>query len=329
MRKDTYDESQNMNSGERTDDAVSTLMNLAGPRVEIPAEIEKRVLENVRQHWQKSTSRRKTYQWAIPASLAATILIVFAINFQAPDVQLRRAGTITYVPGDRMPADSTFVVGDTVYIGEHLETGADSGVTLSFADDISLRIAANTSIRFDQVDEITLLRGRVYADSGDRIYRDRHLAINTPAGSARDIGTQFSVAYEGTRMSVAVREGRVDVARDQSNFTAKAGERLVLEPDTDAVIDQIAPFDPFWNWATSLAPDFDIESRSLLDFLKWAARETGRTLVFSGDDVRMATMGTQLSGSIKRFTPEEALKSVLATTRFDYKIDERNITIDD
>lgn len=266
-------------------------------------------------------------RWAVPASLAATILIALAINYEAPDVPLRPAGTVAYVYGDPASTSTGFIVGDTVYIGDNLETGPDSGVSISLADDISLRIAASTSIRLDHTDEITLFQGQIYADSGERIYRDRHLTINTSGGSATDIGTQFSVAYESSRMSVAVREGRVDVARDQSVFTAEAGDRVVLQPGFEVSVDQVASYDPSWDWATSLAPDFDIKNRSLLDFLKWAARETGKTLVFSSDDVRMAAMGTKLFGSIKRFTPEEALVSVLPTTTFGYEIDEQSITI--
>lgn len=328
MRKDTNNDSRNVDAEERPDDAVSTLMNLAGPRADVPVDIEKRVHDNVHQHWQNAINKRNTLRWAVPASLAATILIAFAFNIRTPDVPpLQPIGTIAHVFGDDAPASAGFIVGDTVYAGDNLETGPDIGVSVSLAGDISLRIAANSSIRLEQRDEITLFQGQLYVDSGERIYRDRHLTINTSGGSATDIGTQFSVAYSDDRMRVAVREGRVDVAHEQSVFTAEAGDSLVLQPGIDVVVDKITPYDSSWDWATSLAPDFDIADRSLLDFLKWAARETGKTLVFSSDDVRMATMSTQLFGSIKSFTPREALDSVLSTTQFDYEINEQSITI--
>ncbi len=41
----------------------------------------------------------------------------------------------------------------------------------------------------------------------------------------------------------------------------------------------------------------------------------------------MAAMGTQVVGSIRDFTPREAIDAVLATTQFDYDIDEQSITI--
>lgn len=327
MNKETDKGIQEADTEVRSDDTVAKLMNLAGPRLLIPADLEERVHENVHHEWRSFISRRNRLRWAIPASLAATILIALAFNIRTPETQLQPIGNIAHVVGVPDTARAAFVVGDTVYAGDNLETSTNHGVSIALAGDISLRIAANTSLRLDQADEFTLTRGRMYIDSGERIYRDRHMTVHTAIGSATDIGTQFSVAYENKRMSVAVREGRVDVAHDQSIVTAEAGDKLTLQPGLDTVFDSVSPYDPSWNWATSLAPGFDIENQSLMDFLKWASRETGKTLVFSSDDVRMAAMGTELFGSILNFTPAEAIDSVLLTTQFRYRIDEQSITI--
>lgn len=299
-------------------------MNLAGPRADIPAGVEKRVHDSVRQHWQGGIRKRNMTRWVIPASLAATILIALAINIRSPEIMPQTIGTIAYVDGT---ANSAFVIGEPVLAGDRIETPADFGMSITLTGDVSLRISAASSVRLDQPDEITLFSGQVYADSGERIYRDRHLTVNTANGSATDIGTQFSVAYENDRMSVAVREGNVDVAHEQSVFSAKAGDKLTLQTGNDPIIDKVTPYATDWDWAVSLAPKFDIENRSLLDFLKWAARETGMTLTFANDDVRMAAMGTQIVGSISDFTPREAIEAVLATTQFEYNINKQSITI--
>jgi len=327
MSKDTYNDDRQGDATDNSDDTVSTLMNLAGPRSAIPVDIEKRVYGTVHQHWRSATKTRRIRQWAVPASLAATILLVFAFGIRTPDIAPQTIGTIAFVVGEPGSTNQEFNIGDAVFAGNNIETGSDAGVSITLADAISVRIAGGSSVRLDKADEITLLQGRIYADSGERIYRDRHLTINTPNGSATDIGTQFSVTSEGDRMSVAVREGRVDVSHEQSVITAEAGNKVVLQTGTDVVIDQVAPYDPSWNWASSLAPDFDIRNRSLLDFLKWAARETGKTLQFTNDDVRMAAMRTQVVGSISNFTPNEAVEAVLSTTQFDYEIDEQSIKI--
>ncbi len=309
------------------DDTVSTLMNLAGPRADIPANLEKRVHENVRQHWQSAVRKRVVARWVIPTSLAATILIAFSLNTRTPDIASQMIGTVAYVAGEVNSAGATIIIGDTVFSGDSIETISGAGVSITLRGDVSLRIAGNSSVRLDHADEITLLRGQIYADSGERIYPDRHLTVNTLNGSATDIGTQFSVSFDNNRMSVAVREGQVDITHEQSVITANAGDKLILQTGNDVVIDQVAPYDPYWEWAATLAPDFDIRNRSLLDFLKWAARETGKSLMFSDDEVRMAAMGTQVVGSISRFTPSEAIEAILSTTQFNYAVNEQSITI--
>ncbi|RLA33658.1 MAG: hypothetical protein DRR11_05050 [Gammaproteobacteria bacterium] len=308
-----------------TDDTVAKLMNLAGPRAAIPADLEQRVHDNVRLAWRNTTGKKSPLRWIVPAAMAATILLAIAINDRAPEITLQPLGQIMYVAGS--VDESDYSIGDAIYAGDFLQTGADRGLSISLSGDISLRIAADTSVRFDTADEFTLIHGQMYADSGERIYRDRQITIHTTMGSATDVGTQFSVAYNGRQLNVAVREGRVDVSGDQPSVTAMAGERLTFQTGNEVVIDQVTPYDTSWSWATSLAPSFDLEGESLLDFLKWASRETGKELVFSSDDVRMAAMRTELFGSVSNFTPDEAIESVLTTTQFTYRVDEKSITI--
>ncbi len=328
MRKDTDNDSQNSDRDEHADDTVSTLMNLAGPRSAIPSAIERRVHDNVRQHWQSKTRSSSMPRWAVPAALAATILVVFAFNMQNTGVQLQQIGTIANVYGDTQATSDSFAIGRALYAGETLETGAETGVSISLAENVSLRIDTNSSLQFDAADEITLFSGQVYADSGERIYRDRRLTINTEFGTATDIGTQFSVMVSDSSLTVAVREGRVDVMQGQATLVANAGDKLLVQDGSEVIVESVTPYDKSWQWATTLAPEYSSTSQSLLDFLKWAARETGRTLVFSSDDVRMAAMRSEWFGSIRGFTPDEALASILATTQFDYRVDEKSITID-
>jgi hypothetical protein len=143
-----------------------------------------------------------------------------------------------------------------------------------------------------------------------------------------DVGTQFAVELGAERLDVAVREGRVDVSRGADEFVAVAGERLRLGENDTAQMDAIAPHDPYWDWTASLAPVFDIENKSLLDFLRWAARETGRELVFEDNELRMSAMRTDLHGSVEDFEPLEAVESVLATTNFRYRLEADRIVIE-
>ncbi|MCW9078120.1 MAG: hypothetical protein OQK74_02965, partial [Gammaproteobacteria bacterium] len=59
----------------------------------------------------------------------------------------------------------------------------------------------------------------------------------------------------------------------------------------------------------------------LLDFLKWASRETGRELRFESDESRMLAMRTDVYGSVTGLTPDEALEAILSTTMLEYRIE--------
>ncbi len=306
-----------------TDDTVARLMSLAGPRADIPAERQQRVHREVQRAWLQSTRTRTAYRWALPLALAASLVIAINIGTQQAPAPAAKVGEIAYVTG----AGNRYSEGDAVYAGDVLQTAGTEGMSVMLPGDISLRIAADASLRFDTADELTLLHGLIYADTGDRIYRQQHLTVHTEAGSATDIGTQFSLAYVDDRLSVAVREGRVDIAANDTIHSANAGQKLVFAADGGPQRAAVLPYDESWDWASELAPGFDITDRSVMDFLKWAARETGRELNFANDELRIAAMNAKLYGSIADVTPTEAISSVLATTRFRYQVDAKSITI--
>jgi len=309
------------------DDTVRALMNLAGPRAEIPADLERRVHDKVLATWQQATVRPNRLKWAIPAALAASVLVAVMMSGQAPDAPVPQVGTVASVVGTPDFEGQAYTLGDVVPAGRTLATGRNEGLAIAMADGVSLRVGPESSVRIDSVDEVRLLSGGVYADSGDRVYRMRHIAIVTPQGTATDVGTQFSVRYLGDATRVAVREGRVDFNADDAVHVAVAGNQLLVGENGDAQMSQIDAFDPAWHWTEDLAPRFDANDKSLLDFLKWVSRETGKELVFSSSEVRMAAMSTRLFGPVSDFAPAEAVEAVLATTQFVYRIDERSITI--
>lgn len=312
---------------EAADDmTVAKLMNLAGPRAAVPADVQRRVYGAVRSEWETATRRRSMTRWALPLALAASVVVAVGLMRDEPVAPTMVVGTVMRVTG---PA-SGLAAGDSVSRGDTLRTAPGQGLSITTSDGLSLRIAPDTEIVFEGPDIVSMVAGQVYADSGERAFLDRHIRIDTPFGSATDLGTQFSVSYTGQTMSVAVREGSVNVIDQQdqpAEYVAEVGERLVLRPGQDVSVEQVSVRDPSWDWAVALAPTFDIENQSLLDFLKWAARETGRNLEFEDDELRMQAMRTVLHGSVTDFTPEEAAESVLSTTGFRYRIDDQRIAI--
>ena len=128
-------------------------------------------------------------------------------------------------------------------------------------------------------------------------------------------------------MSVAVREGRVDLTDGRQSSSAMRGERMTLRSGGSIEIDAVQIAGPQWQWAVALAPQFELENHTLLEFLKWASRETGMELVFDTNETRAATRVSRSYGSIDGLTPLEAVEAVLATTEFKYVIDGQSISI--
>ena len=318
------DDKQNKQPDDSNDTLIA-LLKLAGPSAEIDRDIEARVYANVRREWGRGKTWSRPARWAVPLALAASILIAFGLNESDNAPKARAIGAVTVVTGGAQTAG--FDVGDNIYTGDVLDTSSRQGMSVLLADDISLRIDADTLLRADSASEFTLLAGRVYIDTGDRIYSDRHVTVTTASGTATDIGTQFSVRLDSADMSVAVREGQVDLKEGGRIHNAMRGDKVTVRPGKDAQFDAVSVRGEEWDWAVALAPTFDIENRSLLEFLKWVSRETGMELNIESDTTRMETMRPRLHGSVDGMTPLEALEAVLATTQFEYSIDGDIITI--
>ena len=329
------------------DESLASLMKLAGERAEIPLAVESRVYHRVQQEWKSASEEpsadtvyeevHKTWRrdarrgwilrWLLPAGAAAsTVLAVMLLSQPAPPAA-EVAGTISRVLSTGT-LQSKYPEGSSIYAGEVVSTGPGEGVSLLLARNESLRIGENTGIRVDAAGQFTLLGGRVYADTGQFIYRDGGLKIETGFGRVTDVGTQFSVTATDSTLDVAVREGRVNVQNASEQFAARMGERLTLVQGGSATITELDTHDDYWNWITGLTPAFDMTNKSLLDFLKWAARETGRELQFESDESRMFAMRTDVHGSVEGLTPDEALEAILATTSVRYQIADDKIVIE-
>lgn len=313
-------------SDARRDDSIAKLLRLAGPRPAVPPDAYERVHTVVKHEWRSTVAGRRVRRSVIPAAIAASLVVALVL-----------AGRM--LPMDRIPVATVAVAGgagvqvpmrpgDRVYVGDSITTGGN-GLSLSFDNGLSLRLAADTSAVLEADDEISVTAGMVYADTGPHARAERTITVHTAVGSATDYGTQFAVGYDNGAMSVAVREGSVQIDAQRGPFTAEAGERVTLRDGEEARYTALPPHDSSWQWATALAPAFDIDQRPVMDFLRWATRETGKELIFATDGVRTAAMSTRLSGSVAGLTPAEAIEAVQPTvSRFEFHIDEQRVIVD-
>lgn len=308
------------------DDTLAAVLKLAGPSPVIDKAIEDRVYANVRHEWNSSKPLSRPLRWAVPLAMAATVLVAIGLIDSSNKTPAPSAiGTVSVTSS--VAENSGYAIGDEVYAGDVLHTSNLGGISLMLAKDISLRIDTNTLLRVDAGNEFTLLNGRIYVDTGDRIYANQHLMIHTASGTATDVGTQFSVQFEDADMSVAVREGLVNIKEGSQTYSAGRGDLVTVRPGTGAQFGSIDITGPEWNWATALAPEFDIENSSLLEFLRWVERETGMELKIDSEAIRVETRRSRLHGSIAGMAPLDALEAVLATTKFTYSVDGGSIVI--
>jgi ferric-dicitrate binding protein FerR (iron transport regulator) len=332
---------------QRDEEAMARLLRVAGPRAEIPEGAESRVYASVMKEWQASTrspdgarvydivhqswkrnaARAKAKRWMLPIAVAASAALVAIFMSQPEPLPPVAVGTVAKVVPPAA-GGSAYALDDAIFTGMTVATGEDEGLSFLLLRNESLRLAEKSTLRIDASDQFTLLSGSVYADTGEFVYSDGGLRIDTALGAVTDIGTQFAVSLQDDRLDVAVREGRVDIRSESHKHVAMSGERVLLEEDGGVQVERLAMTDAYWNWTTELAPVFEIEGKSLMDFLKWVARESGRMLFFEDSELRMAAMRTDLHGSISNFSPLEAIESVLATTTFRYRIESDRIVIE-
>ncbi len=71
-------------------------------------------------------------------------------------------------------------------------------------------------------------QGTIYVDSGADPVASR-LEVVTPAGTARDVGTQFELQVAGAALRLRVREGAVSIDRGGQSLTGGAGEQIAID----------------------------------------------------------------------------------------------------
>ena len=157
---------------------------------------------------------------------------------------------------------------------------------------------------------------------------DSRLAVETPSGLVRHVGTQYEVRLDGSDVRLRVREGRIEWRSNSGTVErGQAGEQLMIAADGAVRREQASRYDASWDWIASTTPAIDIEGRPLAEFLSWAGRELGREVVFATPEVAEETAAIVVHGSIEGLTPTQALDAVLATTSVRGSLEEGRIVV--
>jgi ferric-dicitrate binding protein FerR (iron transport regulator) len=175
--------------------------------------------------------------------------------------------------------------------------------------------------------EIHLEEGSVYIDNPSGAGSRMALAVHTPLGIVREIGTQFEVRLRERSLRLRVREGIVALHRADDVESAEVGTEVTIDSNDSLRRETIALHGPEWAWVIEIAPKLDIEGRPLGDFLTWVSRETGRHVRFENEAIRESASNIVLHGTIEGLSLADALDTVLPTCGLTHRVSEEKITV--
>jgi len=310
-------------------DPVGSLIRRARLRDLAPETTERRVRTEVRAAWQAAVDARRRRRWRSFAAAAAVVAVALIVGgrLSLTPVVPGVAASIAHLTGQVLVNGAPFGGDMDLLAGDTLATSPTSRASLDFAEG-ALRMDVDTAVRFVDGKRLRLLQGRLYIDSGAGP-SSVPVQIVTALGTVTDVGTQFQVTLPTDEtLQVGVREGLVDVEQEDRIVSAKAGEAIQITDNGELTRTAVDSQDESWDWAEALAPRFDIENRSLLEFLKWAARETGRGLVFKDINAERSADREMLRGSIDGMNPDQALEAVRNTVQSPYQVVDDQIVVE-
>lgn len=308
-------------------DAVAALIRAAGRREEPPLEAYRIVLAASETTLRGKVRRRRWLRLGLglAAALAVVVAAPFAYRALSPStavievarldrqvgaIELREAGVAPWrVAAGRVVA---------LRAGTRLRTHEGAAAGLVLANGVSLRVDAVTEVEILEDARVRLRHGAVYADTGRSDAAS--ISVSTPAGTAHDFGTQFEVRYEGERLALSVREGRVALLSGAEPLMVDAGTRLAVDAAGDVSRTTVATDDRSWQWAEAVAPVPDLDGKPVAALLAWVARETGLRLRYADAAVERQASATILHGAAGPLAPLELLDTMLATTDFTYEV---------
>jgi hypothetical protein len=299
---------------------IAGLLQQTGGRNVPPAHLHDAVWAIVHADWRDMVRERTRRQRRILGrSLAAGVGAVTCgalLAFNAMYSPAMPVATIVRIDGRLIASSSdgpmpSIAVGEAIVAGEALRTDAHSRAALRWPAGLSLRMDHDTTIKVASPSKIALISGALYVDGSD----SEALSIESALGTVRHLGTQYMVLAQPDALEISIREGRVSIDGRASSLVGSAGERIRMRATGAVERTTLTSTDTSWNWAIASAPAFQIDNQSLVAFLEWFSRQTGRPVVFESPQAKSAAARVILRGSIEGLDLDTALSAVLSTTQ--------------
>ncbi len=319
-------------------DALDAVLRRGLHSAPVSAQALERIRAATESEWRAQVGygdRARGWRTYASAAAAATLVLIGGLfvvirNPSAPlDTVLGRLERVEYpgaVERHTWRKDRSIANGERLHGGQRILVRGGARIALAGAG--SLRLAAGTGVEILSDHLLKLTDGDIYVDIPPESSRQVQLVVQTPAGSFTHVGTQFQVAVHAGQTQVRVREGQVRWSSAAGDVVAAAGTQLLIDRQGKATRGEIAVAGADWVWAEMLAAAFEIENRSLTDYLQYFARETGRTLVFADASVERRAAETKLHGSIRELSPVDALSAVMATTSLRFTLGVESVRIE-
>lgn len=321
-------------------DALEELLRRSEPRP-IPASADIAAAKAaVRKDWQDVAGKRRTQRRIRTVALAATVLAGLFAVFNAvrtPIVEIVQVASIEKQLGD------VYVLGEdgtlreiedvtTIQSGQMLVTASEAAIAIAWGGGGSLRIDANTRIRFVSDVSAFLEDGRVYFDSrpglaaGTDAGGSPNFLLETDRGTVRHVGTQYMVEADASGLVVSVREGEVEIKAGVYEERVSSGQQATLSGSRRPYVLSIDRFGERWGWISRTTPARDVNGRTLHEFLTWVGRETGLEIRYEDGAEAIAKDEAELVGTVSS-APLDALPVRVATAALEYHIEEGVIYI--
>jgi len=322
-------------------DELAVLFGRVGARERPRPAAETAAFEALHAQWRSRIAwrrrRRLTTLAAASAAAAAAFAVVYVwLQSPAPSA-LAVLATVEHVDGgditwrdDRSQAQPLGAL-RALSEGQRLATGSGSRVALRWHDGGSLRLNENSRLEFVSASAVRLTAGNVYFDSAVAAGSSPaapELAVQTPAGEVVHIGTQFMVSVASDEVVLSVREGNVRVTGDGFELVVAANQELDLGADGTREVTPIDGHGERWTWAAEAAPQIALDGRTTFDVVAWAARETGRHVVYATPTAQMRARDGVLHG-IDRRSPNGILTLLPHLTSLAYEIRDDAIVVSD
>jgi ferric-dicitrate binding protein FerR (iron transport regulator) len=317
------------------DDDIARMLKSAGGRDRPAAALEAQIRAAVEAEWREAVAarrrQRRTGLWATAAGVAlAAVTLWLAVPLLGRGGP--PAGTLLQASGtverrtNPLTGWEALAPGSSIRRADEIRTAAHARAVLALAPGVTLRLDQASRLVFERDGATVLSDGAAYVDLGSQPTPETAaFALRTPAGTVHHLGTQYEARIDGRRLQVAVREGRIRIDTPGGPVSGVAGEQTTLD-DGRVTRRELAAHDATWDWVVELAPSYPIEGSTLLDFLSWATRETGRELIAT-PEVRLEASRIVLHGSVEGLNPDESIAAVRGTTGLAIEVEPGRIVL--